>query len=458
MRMNISLSLKNRMTLHIMEKIILFLIGFSLFFFKNELLDSFTSGYLLLKIGLGLNIYLIIKSRKIKPVAILFLFALTYLLNLIALYRDNVDISGGYNIFDRLEYYNNTLWIHVLFLYSISLFFPLIKERFYLKDKLIPEFSRFYFWITFIFMAFIALFGYTGGSILESGGYGNMSLEAAGGTSIFEYFIVLVPLIYIFCGNNKLFKTLATALILYYIYKGLSFGFRNQVLQLSLLLFAMFDSPRLKYWQLILISIIPLYLLLIYGSIRLNPLIIFTDNISDILMEPINNFGFNLLGNQNDIFYASVRVYGFLEQGIIDAVDRIVIITSNMLAIIVPYSYLPEMANIAGYRQADYGSGGGTLISMYWFLFAGLPGVVFIGWYLSFIIKKFTTTSNKYFLLYFLLVLTTYPRWFGYNQISLFKISLYGVLYLLVLEFLSRIIKLVTKDTLNSGNLEKMNS
>lgn len=438
-------TLLSKYFLQIAEKTILVFLALCLFFFKDNLLLNIDSGYLLLKIGIGINIYLILKSRKIKPVAIFFVFALTYQLNLIAYYRDLEDISGGHNLYDKIIYYNNTEWIQVLFLLSIAIFFPLIRKSYFLKNKLSAEPSKFFYWITFFFMSYIAIFGISGGNIFEIGGYGKEAAEGAGGTAIFEYFLVLVPLIYFFAGKDKPLRMLATFIILVFAIKGLSMGIRNNVLQLGLLLFALNDNPKIKYWHIITVSIIPVYLLLVYGAIRINPLILFSNNLSDVLLEPINNFGFGLLGNQNDIFYASVRIYGFLQEGIISAGDRIVIAISNLTAIVVPYSFLPEIANIAAYKQKEYGSSGGSLISMYWYVFAGVPGVIFIGWYISFLIRTFIKSDNKYFLIYFLLVLSTYPRWFGYNQISLFKISVYGVLYYLVLILMKKIIQLNKK-------------
>jgi len=440
--------IKYKVIIHLIEKIILLILGVILFIYKDFFVQDVISGYLLLKFGIGINIYLIIKSRKIKPVAILFLFLLTYQLNLIAYYRDSFDISGGFDLFDKIEYYNNTEWIHVLFIASIALFFPLIKKRFYFKDKIILDYSKFNYWVTFALMTYISVFGVSGEDIFAAGGYGKVELEAIGGTSIFEYFLVLVPLIYIFAGTNGLYRRLATVIIIFFLLKGLSFGYRNQILQISLTLFALYDSPKIKYWHLFLIGIIPLYLILIFGAIRVNPFILFSDNLNDILLEPINNFGFNLLGNQNDIFYASVRIFGFLEEGIISSYDRVTIAFSNLLAIVVPYSFLPDIANIAGYKQKEYGSLGGTLISMYWYLFAGIPGVLAIGGYLAFLVKKYMTTNNKFFILYFLMVLTTYPRWVGYNQISLFKISIYGVVYYLFLILINKVIFLFKKPQL----------
>ena len=44
---------------------------------------------------------------------------------------------------------------------------------------------------------------------------------------------------------------------------------------------------------------------------------------------------------------------------------------------------------------------------------------------------KLQKSKNIYFILYSIVVLATYPRWFGYNAIGLFKISFYIIpLYL----------------------------
>ena len=85
---------------------------------------------------------------------------------------------------------------------------------------------------------------------------------------------------------------------------------------------------------------------------------------------------------------------------------------------------------------------------MYWFVFLGIYGPCLIGLFLGYILRKLVYTNNIYFIIYLLLVLSTYLRWFAYNQITMFKFCLYGVIYYLFLILIKKIIFLFKKPQL----------
>jgi len=422
------------------DKMLIFLTAFILYLYSYFHLDQIIYGKWLVVFGLLISSYLIIISRKFKPLCIFFVFAALYQVNLISYYFHGVDISGGFDTFDFIQYYNETELIHFLFISSIAFFIPKINHPIYIKDYISYRHSPLIFWTTFLFAAFLIIFGLRGGGIVESGGYGNIEVETIGGTSLFEYVICLIPILIVTSKRTLIYKFAIAFIVIYFCFKGLSFGIRNQVLQLILMSLALYDNKALKYYKLILVGIIPLYIFLIYGAIRVNPFIIFSNNFTDILIEPFNNFTRALLGNQNDIFYASVRMLGMVEQGIISEIERINVLVYNLLAIILPYSFLPPIANLASYKQNIYGSLGGGLISMYWYVFMGYSGVIFIAYIIGKIFKTFYKTTNIFLVLYVLMILSTYPRWFGYNQISFFKISFFGVIFYYTLLFIENTI------------------
>ena len=137
-------------------------------------------------------------------------------------------------------------------------------------------------------------------------------------------------------------------------------------------------------------------------------------------------------------------MYGMVQQGIISDVDRLSSFFSNMMAMFLPYSWLPEVANLAAYKQKTFGAGGGGLISMYWYVFLGILGPLIIGVVFSYIVRLAVYSKNAFVNIYCILVLSTYLRWFAYNQISLFKITLYGSLFYIIL--------LLIKDIIRSNN------
>lgn len=410
-------------------------------------------GKTLLLLALGINLLLIYYSRKFKPLLIMMVFFFSYIFNLIDYYWNGVDISGGYQIFDIIEYYNYTLKIHVYFLAFLLASFPVLKHRIYLRERLKNKQSTFLFYLTACFMLFIYLFGSSGQTIFEAGGYGSSGTTALGGTSIFEYFIVLVPLGFIFSSENRRLRYILWILVLLYCAKSILFGYRNQVIQVGLVLLCLLDSSKVKYRHILAIGIIPVYLLLLFGQIRQNPFILFTENISNIILIPFQNL-FDNFGNQNDVFYSSVRMFGLVQIGELSAYDRLLSFGSNIMALVTPYSILPDVANLAAYKKDVFGAGGGGLISMYWYVFLGILGPCIIGFGLGYILTRAINSKNIYFILYLLLVLSTYLRWFAYNQISLFKISAYGALFYFALIMLVRIIKLFNT---NNIYLKKIN-
>jgi len=386
-----------------------------------------------LYIGIAVNIYLVIKSRKFKPLAFMFIFWFTFILVTQPYYKDGVDISGARNQFDIPELYNQTLFNQVFLLLVIALFFPRIKENIYLRERMNIPRNLFGYWITFSFMLYIFFFGQSGESVFSAGGYATGASQTS---TLNEYFLVLVPVAVLCAGSDKVLRNLAYALVGLYMLKDLSFGGRNGTLQNALMIFLLVDNRKLKYWHIILIGAFPVYLLLIYGTIRANPFLLFTASTSEILTLPFRSEQSFIasLGTQSDVFYASVRFLGLLEFGVLEQADRIKIFGYNILAIVMPYSYLPGKANLAGYELVKYNAGGGGLISAYWYFFLGLPGVAFIGWYISFIIKKARYSSNIYFILYVLCLFSSYPRWLGYNPILIFKLCIYGVVFYIIIK------------------------
>ena len=152
------------------------------------------------------------------------------------------------------------------------------------------------------------------------------------------------------------------------------------------------------------------------------------------------------LETQNDVFYASVRFIGLLDFGILKESDRLKVFFYNILAIVVPFKYLPESTNLARYETHYYNAGGGGLISAYWYFFLGLPGLTFIGWYICFVIKKTISTTNMYYLIYALIFFSSYPRWLAYNPIIIFKLCIYGALYFLLMKIANNIFRVNVKS------------
>ena len=123
-------------------------------------------------------------------------------------------------------------------------------------------------------MFLITIFGRSGNNIFDSGGYGSIgaNVQNAGGLAIFEYFLVLFPIAYIYSGQNK--KKLRLLLIMAVIYslKGLLLGGRIEALQMLLMIFILYiDNKKLKLRKVIRLLIVPIFILHCFWSCKVRP-------------------------------------------------------------------------------------------------------------------------------------------------------------------------------------------
>lgn len=424
-----------------MRIVFIFLLGYSLF----NAFPMLEDGKQLLSIGFFANSYLIWTSRKFKAAFIMFIFWFTYILVTANYYYNDVDISGGYNTFDKLLLYNETLRIHIVFLLSCAITYPRIKRHVYIRERLRINSNSVMAVLTLIFGIIIAIYGTRGGTILQSG-YGNMGTSNLGSTSVTEYFLVLIPLLYFLTKGKTILRFSFWCLLCYFIIKNLLMGDRNKFVEIALLFIILLDSKKISIIKLFTAGAIPVYLLAIFGVIRTNPLLLFSESLNQILLAPFKNI-YSILGNQADVFYASVRINGMIGIKEITAADRLYSFFYNILALFVPFSFLPDIANLAAYKQNVYGAAGGGLISTFWYTFLGMPGVIFIGAIISQLIRWLLTSRNTFFILFMVMAFTTYPRWFAYNQISLWKIDLYIVFYYATLIGIGILVRKLVKNS-----------
>ena len=140
-------------------------------------------------------------------------------------------------------------------------------------------------------------------------------------------------------------------------------------------------------------------------------------------------------------------MFGLIENGYLPFPTRLFSFLLNIFSSILPPFLLPDFSNLSIYKQDIYNSGGGGLISTYFFVWFGYIGPVIASLILSYFIKKFYTTGNRYILIYSICIFITFPRWFAYNPIHLFKFCIYAViLYWIVNKFI---------DTRHNENINK---
>ena len=394
---------------------------------------------ILLSFTIVANLSIIFKTHRCLPILLMFLFFSTYIVNLIPFF-----FAGEYIFYyPPKDTFYETLQVHSFFLFSLDIFTRPIRRRFFISDTLEQKKN----WKAFIFLCilflFFLIFSIQGDTILQTGGYGQQgNTTSLGGFGM--YFVILLPLMYIYSGKEKKFKIIVILLCLLMTLKMLLYGGRMIVLIMGLLIFMLYydnEKKHLSILKIILLALPILYIFILLGAIRANPINALSSSWEDLLLLPFKeNLTETLIeffGNQNDIFYSSTVLTQTVVLDIFNMYDRLEIFFYNIISIITPYSMLPDKASLITYIQKNVAiTGGGALVSSYAYFFLSFPGIIMIAYFISFIVNNMQKSTNIPFKLYAIMILVTFPSWFGYNIISLFKISF----YIIPLYFITRLL------------------
>jgi hypothetical protein len=259
---------------------------------------------------------------------------------------------------------------------------------------------------------------------------------------IYEYFILFLLIAYYYSNKKKIQLIIILFLFVFYIFKSLLFGGRIEVIQLIILGFYVLIldfNMKLSSLKLIIGCLMFYYFNQVVGAIRSNPLPLLEGNYIaylnpfDSILNPKLNY---ISSNEGDVFQSSARLIGLIDNGILDFYMRIKSFFFFFLSIIIPKSWLPEEASLITYKKDIYNSGGGGFITVYFFAFLGWLGPFVISAYLFWIYKLLNIFKSDYLKLYGLMLFSTFPRWFAYNPIILFKLCL----FIIPIAFMSNMI------------------
>ena len=297
------------------------------------------------------------------------------------------------------------------------------------------------FTILFFASIFILVFGIQGDNVFQRGSYADFDLVEK--STLHEYFILIFLFLILYSPPGIVYKTIIHCFLAFYVLKTLIYGGRIEVVQVCLLFFYLYYvlNGKVKSSLIVFLLIFGVYFNGLVSNIRSNPQIILTENYFD-LINPINVFDLdseneNLSSMEGDVVQSSARVVGLIDGGQISLTQRILSLFSFLASPIVPQSLLPDYTNLAVYKQDIYKSGGGGLISTFFFTWLGYLGPIIAGSLIGLSIRKFYEFTSASFFIYGLCVLTMFPRWFSYNPIFLIKFSLYAVLLLYILKLIS---------------------
>ncbi|QZE13426.1 hypothetical protein K4L44_12660 [Halosquirtibacter laminarini] len=362
----------------------------------------------------------------------------TYVVNSLPLFYSN--IPGGARVqYQSIDLYSEVYFSYLLFIIPLYFFTPRIKQRFFLRSH-IPQYKSNTIYTICVFMLFFFLFfGISGESIISSGGYGRGEVTSLGGFS--EYYVVFTILGIIYSGGKKIKKGLIVFLTFIIVLKFMLYGGRIALVQMFLLFFLLFFDTNSRHFSLktiIAIILLSFYILLVLACLRTRFIYyIKNGSVLKLLYAPFENDFMKTLsfafGNQNDIVYASSVFTQYAEK--IGLFARTKLFFYNCMALFLPYSLLPKDANIVFSIQKTFANtGGGTLISTYYYLFLGNFGSILIGSIIGLVIRRFYRVPKQSLLFVLIFMLFLYPRWFGYNQIALFKMTIFCYLFHLIVK------------------------
>lgn len=379
---------------------------------------------ILFSYGIVLNVLIIYIVRNSTPLQIIFVFMLTYLLNLIPYFYLGINIAY-FTAYQQRDIFQIVLILQVIFLIFIYMFInkDINKEKETLSNKLYVKNNIVLFFISIFAMVFIFMFGKKGENIFESSGYQKDTLESGSGLAINEYFLIFVLMSYLFSGNNEKRKALILIISIVYAIKNILYGGRIETLQLLILLLILFfDKYVNKFFLLIAI---------ISGYFFLNLIANFRNSLST---QQLFNFlkvgkdgSYYFQSNQGDVFYTSSVYIGLIKDKVFDMDFRIQSFFSFIQRIFMPSQYSGVEANLSNYSKMFTDSGGGGLISTYFYVWLSYFGIFFIGVLIAYIVNRLYKTKNQLALTYFCMVLATTPRWFAYDPITMFKLSFYSI-------------------------------
>lgn len=379
------------------------------------------------------------QTLKIKIINLFVLFSFSYIIP-IFYYAFSNKIITSYS-------HSNTIELLAKYLLLYNLFFTIVYFFLYKPYKInftIEKSSNFLiFYFNIIICLLIAFFSKSGESIFSSGGYGQSEINNLGGFAIGEYFLIFFLIAYKFSGKSSIHNKILLSVGFVYIIESLAFGLRNELIQLSILIFFLYYKEKRKNGLYLFLILSGLYFSSLFSILRSDPKSFFQNSIVENLSikNLFNNNNDTYISHQGDVVHSSSRLINFRDNNL---VSNSIIYSSSLLffsSSIIPQKYLPEQANMAAYKQDEFPVGGGGNIFAYFYFWFSYPGVIIIAIFIGLILRYFPKYINTQYSAYFILTLVTFPRWFSYTPINLFKLTFYGLIIYFFFTLIDKEIK-----------------
>lgn len=339
-----------------------------------------------------------------------------------------------FSIYNLDPNYVTSFWVTVV----LSFFFAILNlyVKFNYKSSFVcPSFyckNNKLFWGIY-FISLVSIFVFRPRGNLYAGG------EDVSVSSLYEYVLILFLALYIFSNNErKKMASISILFVLYTIFTILS-GARVSIVMLGLLLIVMIYQFKLKVRYALLFLLLVVWIMNVYGNIRSNPTILLEGNILNI----VNPFERSELidyqnSNEGDVYWASERLFILSKEGELTIMDRLESLFYFVISPISIGSSLPPVANLTQFKTEVYGTGGGALAPIVFYMFGGFIGVFLLAMFVGKTINRLQFLDGSLLSNYSILLYVMVPRWFVYFPIPLIKFCVIGCLFIYLIRMVGR--------------------
>ncbi len=389
-----------------------------------------------------INLLFIYKFLSRIPILIIFLFIFFYTSTFNYFFLNSISISF-WGDFQTIFALKKVLLSHSLFIFFLgNCTFSDSNEKSLDFVSLFKPNKKVA--ITFLVICILILiFGIQGKSLLEGGVY--FDQESATKSTFHEYFILCFYFLILFSPRSLFFKNIQRILFVFFVLKTLIFGGRIEVVEIGILWFYLYYvfKDKIRVYTILFLSIIGFYSLNVMSNIRANPIGFLSGEEISKFFNPTNMFikGNDvdfISTNEGDVIQSSARIVGLIDSNELKLEQRVLGPILFILSPIVPTSLLPDYANLASFKQDKYRSGGGGLISIYFYSWLWYFGPILIGVFLAYIFNSFFRITSVYVYVYGTMALVMFPRWFAYNPIILVKFCAYSLIILIMVNLISK--------------------
>lgn len=375
--------------------------------------------------------YFILLIRNTKhnlPLVLFFIYGILFYLYLLPKFLFDFPIVYYFE-YDNIYYYNKALLINIIFLSSIGLFIKPFNSKFKFPDySNLFQPNHYVVIFNVVIMVLIMLFGFSGNSIMSDASYGS---EDFGSKSIFtEYYIIFLIFAY---SHSKSFIMKWGVIILasLMVIICLLYGSRISALLTILTIFLLHFPNRFSITKLLIAVFSGLLIMNLMGAIRAGGPSENTDFSSLIRFKTEGIMS----STQSNMYYGSVTFVGLIEDGVFDPITRIKSLIGFTTRLFLPSSLCLEEGSLATYGQTFSPWGGGGHPATYFYVWFGWAGPVIFGILIAKLMNQLKRiTFNKYSFFMAVILLATFPRWFGYEPGIIFKMTWVGIVILIIQE------------------------